>query len=99
MLDSNFWNDSVTANRLVGELKSIKNIIQYPTGRENESYTIPNTIQTINNFQFTPEIGVKVLGGIAFYILIAGHNKFKKKSLLVFFVLATITTLVYLYMV
>ena len=60
---------------------------------------INEIIQTINNFQFTPEIGVKVLGGIAFYILIAGHNKFKKKSLLVFFVLATITTLVYLYMV
>ncbi len=27
MLDSNFWNDSETANRLVGELKSIKNIV------------------------------------------------------------------------
>ena len=27
MLDSNFWNDSETANRLVGELKNIKNIV------------------------------------------------------------------------
>ena len=27
MLDSNFWNDGETANRLVGELKSIKNIV------------------------------------------------------------------------
>ena len=27
MLDSNFWNDSETANRLVGELKNIKSIV------------------------------------------------------------------------
>lgn len=60
---------------------------------------INTIIQSLNNFQFTPEIGVKVIGGIIFYILLAGHNKFKAKSLSVFFVLAAIAALVYLYMV
>lgn len=60
---------------------------------------INTIIQSLNNFEFTPEIGVKVIGGIVFYILLAGHNKFKAKSLSVFFVLATIAALVYLYMI
>ena len=60
---------------------------------------IENIIKTFEHFEFTPEIIIKVIGGIAFYILIAGQNKFKKKSLLAFSVLAIISTLVYLYMV
>ena len=60
---------------------------------------INTIIQSLNNFEFTPEIGVKVIGGIVFYILLAGHNKFKAKSLSVFFVLAAIAALVYLYMI
>ena len=60
---------------------------------------IENIINTFNNFEFTPEIGVKVLGGIVFYMLIAGKNKFKRDSLIAFTALAAISALVYLYMI
>lgn len=60
---------------------------------------IENIINTFNNFELTPEIATKVLGGIIFYMLIAGKNKFKRDSLLAFTILAGISALVYLYMV
>lgn len=60
---------------------------------------INEIIKNINNFEFTPEIGVKVIGGILFYVIIAGHNKFKTKALTSFFVLAAIATLAYLYVI
>ncbi len=60
---------------------------------------IENIINTFNNFEFTPEIGTKVIGGILFYMLIAGKNKFKRQSLIAFLTLAIISALIYLYMV
>ncbi len=60
---------------------------------------INEIIKNFNNFEFTPEIGVKVIGGILFYIVIAGHNKFKTKALTSFLVLAAIATLAYLYVI
>lgn len=60
---------------------------------------INEIIKSFNNFEFTPEIGVKVIGGILFYIAIAGHNKFKTKALTSFLVLAAIATLAYLYVI
>lgn len=60
---------------------------------------INQIIQTINNFNFTPEIATKVIGGLLFYFLIAGKSRFKAKSLLSFIVLIIIAALVYLYMV
>ncbi len=59
---------------------------------------INEVIKNLNNFQFTPEIGIKLIGGILFYIVITGRNKFKAKSITSFLVLAAIATLLYLYM-
>jgi hypothetical protein len=41
---------------------------------------IDDIINTINNFEITPEIVTKVIGGFVFYLLISGRNKFKPKS-------------------
>ena len=60
---------------------------------------IENIINTFNNFEFTPEIGIKLIGGILFYMLIAGKNKFKHQALIAFTTLAVISALIYLYMV
>ena len=60
---------------------------------------IENIINTFSNFEFTPEIGIKILGGIIFYMLITGKNKFKRQALTAFTALAAISALVYLYMV
>ncbi len=59
---------------------------------------INEIIKTFEHFEFTPEIGVKVIGGLLFYFLISGHNRFKAKSLLSFFILIVIAALIYLYM-
>lgn len=60
---------------------------------------IKNILDNLNNFELTPEIGTKILGGFLLYSLIAGKNKFKRKSLLTFIALASISALIYLYMV
>ena len=58
---------------------------------------IENIINTVNNFEFTPEILTEIIGGFILYILLAGHNKFKIKSLVSYIVLAGACTLIYLY--
>ena len=55
-------------------------------------------IKTLKHFEFTPEIGFKVLGGMLFYFLIAGRHRFKAKSLLAYLALAAVAALAYLYM-
>ena len=55
-------------------------------------------IKTLKHFEFTPEIGFKVLGGMLFYFLIAGRHRFKVKSLLAYLALTAVAALVYLYM-
>ena len=60
---------------------------------------VNDIINTMENFQFTPEIGVKVIGGLLFYFLISGSNRFKLKSLGSFAALIAITALFYLNMV
>ena len=46
MLDSNFWNDSETANKLVSELKSIKNIV---SNMDELSNSIKGNMDIVNN--------------------------------------------------
>ena len=46
MLDSNFWNDSETANKLVGELKNLKNII---IGINELSSSVKGNLEIINS--------------------------------------------------
>lgn len=60
---------------------------------------INNIIKTFEHFEFTPEIGIKVIGGLLFYLLISGNNRFKFKSLSSFAVLATVVALIYSSMV
>ena len=48
MLDSNFWNDSDKANKLVGELKSIKNII---SNMEELSNSIKGNLDIVNSLE------------------------------------------------
>ncbi len=60
---------------------------------------INQILQTIEHFEFTPEIGTKIIGGLLFYLLISGPNRFKAKSLISFATLIAIAALIYLYMV
>ena len=41
---------------------------------------VEGIISTINNFEWTPEIIAKLIGGFLFYLIISGKNKFKPKS-------------------
>jgi hypothetical protein len=56
---------------------------------------INDIAKTFDNFEFTPEIGIKVIGGILFYLLISGKHRFKTKSIFTFIVLAAITAGIY----
>lgn len=47
MLDSSFWNDTTTANRLVSELKSVKNIVEKV---DILTKNINDNIDIVNNF-------------------------------------------------
>jgi hypothetical protein len=60
---------------------------------------LESIISTLNNFEFTPEIATKIFGGFISYALVAGKNKFKRKSLAIFTTIAAFSTLAYLYMV
>jgi len=54
---------------------------------------IEGVINTINNFEWTPEIATKLFGGFIFYILLTGKNKFKPLSVLAYVALALVAAL------
>lgn len=60
---------------------------------------LDKVITSLNHFQLTPEILVKIAGGVILYIAVSKHNKFKIRSILTFTILAVIATLVYLYVI
>ena len=54
---------------------------------------IDGIINTINNFEWTPEIATKLFGGFLFYLILSGNNKFKPKSAASYLVLTAAATL------
>ena len=54
---------------------------------------VEGIISSINNFSLTPEIATELIGGLIFYILLAGKNKLKLKSTVSYIVLTIIATL------
>ena len=58
---------------------------------------IDEILDSIHNFEFTPEIITQVLGGFIFYLILSGNNKFRPKSALSYLILTVIaTTVIYL---
>ena len=54
---------------------------------------IEDIVNTINHFEWTPEITTKLIGGFIFYTLLTGKNKFKPISILIYVALALIAAL------
>ncbi len=54
---------------------------------------IDGILDTINNFQWTPEIATKLFGGFIFYVLLTGKNRFKPTSIMIYIILAFVAAL------
>lgn len=76
MLDSNFWNDSETANKLVGELKNIKSVV------ENIDRITSNINENVEIINCTDDVEILLLVEEELNVLKSNVDKFELETYL-----------------